>query len=179
MRTPSFVALAALLALAACAPQQATDPFVPSTKPATELRAMQTRIVDADRQTTARGVVATLQDLGYRITRADADTGTISATRLTGLRLAATVEERGRNQSTVRANASVLGVGRETQVDDPNFYRSNFFVPLGNTMARTLMAAPPDGSGPAAPRPAAERLPGQRQAPVAPAASGEPPPARP
>ena len=114
--------------------------------------------------------------LGYRITRADAEAGTVSATRLTGLRLAATVEERSRNQTIVRANASVLALGRETQVDDPNFYQANFFVPLGNTMARNLMVAPPDGSGPAAPRPVAERLPGQRQAP---AASGEPPPARP
>ena len=179
MRAPYFAALAVVLALTACAPQQAADSFVPSTKPATELRAMQTRVVDADRETTSRGVIATLQDLGYRITRADSDSGTISATRLTGLRLAATVEERGRNQSAVRANASVLGLGRETQVDDPNFYQANFFVPLGNTMARNLMAAPPDGSGPSAPRPVAERLPGQRQAPTAPAGAGEVPPARP
>jgi hypothetical protein len=176
MRLREIAGMCCLLAVTACAPQQAADSFISSTKPANELRAMQTRVVDADRETTARGVVATLQDLGYRITRADADAGTISATRLTGLRLAATIETRGRNQTMVRANASVVGVGRETQVDDPNFYQANFFVPLGNTMARNLMEAPPDGSGPAAPRPAAERLPGQRQAP---AASGEPPPARP
>ena len=176
MRMRSFTVLALLLALVACAPQQPANTFVASTKPANELRSMQTRVVEADRETTARGVIATLQDLGYRITRADAEAGTVSATRLTGLRLAATVEERSRNQTIVRANASVLALGRETQVDDPNFYQANFFVPLGNTMARNLMVAPPDGSGPAAPRPVAERLPGQRQAL---AASGEPPPARP
>ena len=60
-----------------------------------------------------RGVAATLHDLGYRITKADAATGTVSGTRSTALRLAVVVQPRGPSESVVRANATIVSLRRE------------------------------------------------------------------
>ena len=67
-RIPAALALVALLA--GCAQPQTE--FLASKKGAVELRAMQTRLVPGDANTVQRGVAATLHDLGYRITKADA-----------------------------------------------------------------------------------------------------------
>ncbi|MGG5886684.1 hypothetical protein ACLF3G_06050 [Falsiroseomonas sp. HC035] len=131
---------------------------------------MQTRIVDGEENAVLRGVVATLQDLGYRITRAEAGAGTVSATRLTGLRLAVVVRGQAGGRSLVRANATVLGLGRERQVDSPEFYLRNFFIPLQDTIGREMLVADAAMVAPEAPRPTAEILPGRR-APVAPAST--------
>lgn len=123
---------------------------------------MQSRIVDGDQNSAMRNVIATLQDLGYRITKAEAGAGTVSATRLTGLRLAAVVREHGPDQSIVRANATVLRLREEVQVDDPRFYLKNFFVPLGDTTGRELRVIPENETVPDAMQPVAEPLPGKR-----------------
>ncbi len=103
-----------------------------------------------------RGVVATMHDLGYRITKADAATGTISGTRSTALRLAAVVQPRGAGQSIVRANATIVSLRREAQVDAPEFYSRNFFDPLGATLQRELAAVPAEVTAPDATHPVAE-----------------------
>ncbi|MDO9708518.1 hypothetical protein [Paracraurococcus lichenis] len=144
--------LGALTLVSGCAPQQQ---FIPSTKSAVELRAMQTRLVPADKITVMRGVAATLHDLGYRITKADAESGTISGTRATALRLAAVVQPRGADEAVVRANATIVSV-QEAQVDAPEFYARNFFEPLSATLQRQLAAVPEDLAVPEAVRPVAE-----------------------
>ncbi len=167
MRRASAVRAAACGALAllgaACAAPQQADNFIPSTRSAVELRAIQTRVVDGDPDAVLRGVVATLHDLGYRITKAEVEAGTVSATRLTGLRVAAVVRPAGPGQSAVRANATVLAMGREAQVDDPRFYQRNFFEPLGATMNRRVADAPADLALPDAVRPTAELMPADRR----------------
>lgn len=154
MRHSFFGAVAAAALLSACA-QPGVD-FVASQKSAVELRAMQTRLVPGDSNTAMRGVVATMHDLGYRITKADAATGTVSGTRATALRLAAVVQPRGAGESVVRANATIISLRREAQVDAPEFYSRNFFGPLGATLQRELAAVPEEVSVPDAARPAAE-----------------------
>ena len=156
-------AITGLLIVSACVPPNQTEVFIPSKKSAVELRTMQSRVVDGNQNNVMRDVIATLQDLNYRITKADAGSGTVSATRLTGLRLAAVVREHGVNQSVVRANATVLKSHEEAQVDDPQFYLKNFFVPLGDTMGRQLRQIPTDETVPDAVRPSAEALPGNRK----------------
>ncbi len=148
-----IIALLCPIAACAVAPQVK---FEPSKKSAVELRAMQVRTVAADSDTTMRAVIATIHDLGYRITRVEPDARTISATRQTTLRMAVVVQPRGPSSSTVRTNASVVALGREAQVDSPEFYQKNFFEPLGATMGRALETAPSDLAAPDAPRPVAE-----------------------
>lgn len=150
-----FIALV-LFGAVGCAQQPSVE-FVPSRKSATELRAMQTRAIDGDPDSVIRGVIATLHDLGYRITRADAETGTISATKQTALRMAVVVRPRPPGQSIVRANATIVGLGREAQVDSPEFYAANFFRPLGEMMQRDPALLSDQEQVPDAAQPVAER----------------------
>ena len=123
---------------------------------------MQVRVVDGDVPTTLRGVIATLQDLGYRITKAEPGAGTVSATKLNTVRLTAVVRSGPPGQAVVRANASVLMPGAETQVDSPEFYLRNFFGPLSATLGREAFSAPNDVTVPEAARPVPEVDPTRR-----------------
>jgi len=156
MLPPAIPALALALTAAACAQQQQVV-FEPSRKSAAELRAMQVRVVDGEPEAVMRGVVATLHDLGYRITRIEADSGTVSATRKAALRMAVVVQAKPPDRSVVRANATLLGVGREGQVDSPEFYAANFFRPLGAALHRDLALLSAHDDAPEAVRPVAER----------------------
>jgi hypothetical protein len=70
-------------------------------------RAISTRVFDtADRNMVFRAVIATLQDLGFVIDRADDVLGTVSATRLAWsvVRLTVTVRPAGATRTLVRAS---------------------------------------------------------------------------
>ncbi|WP_198378009.1 hypothetical protein [Neoroseomonas rubea] len=163
MSRRNFLALAVLGPLTACAHQEPQRTFQASTRSAVELRAMQSRLIDGDAPAVLRGVVATLHDLGYRITKAEPGAGTITATKMNTVRLTAVVRQRGPSQSVVRANAVVLLPNIETQVDDPNFYLRNFFAPLSAMLGREAFAAPSDDSVPNAVRPEPEPDPRRRR----------------
>ena len=77
-----------------------------------QLRAVQSRAFDTtDKEKTLRAVVATLQDLGFIIDKADATLGLVSATKTDvrpipyPLKVTVTVRPRGGSQIMVRANA--------------------------------------------------------------------------
>ncbi len=73
-----------------------------------QLRSYQTRAFETtDREKTLRTVIATMQDLGFVISKADAGLGTVSGTKLADyeLRMSVTVRPRGTTQLLVRANA--------------------------------------------------------------------------
>ena len=148
-------ALLLLGSLSACAAAPQSQ-FIPSTKSAVELRSIQSRSVEFDADTTTRGVIATLHDLGYRITKVAPEARTVSATRQSTLRMAVVVQPRGNEESTVRANATIIAPGREAQVDSPLFYQRNFFEPLGATLGRMPGELSPSDAVPDAPRPVAE-----------------------
>jgi hypothetical protein len=154
--TKTLIALVLAGAVAGCAANQQQVEFIQSRKSAVELRSMQVRAVPADADATMRGVIATLHDLGYRITRVEPDARTVSATRQTALRLAVVVQARGQAESTVRANATVIAPFREAQVDSPEFYQRNFFEPLGATLGRMPVQLAAEVAVPDAPRPVAE-----------------------
>jgi hypothetical protein len=102
---------------------------------AAELRSYQTRAFDTtDRLKTLRTVIATLQDLGFVIDKADAALGVVTATKLDGyqLRLTVTVRERGSAQLMVRANAQYEGMA----VESPEPYQQ-FFEALRKAMFLT------------------------------------------
>lgn len=101
-----------------------------------ELRAIQSRSFDTtDKQKTMRTVIATLQDLGFVVDKADLDLGTVSATKLSGYNLRMTVSVRpgasGKNM-IVRANAQY----NLTPVTDPKPYQ-DFFVSLQKSLFLT------------------------------------------
>ena len=174
MRT--FVILAALIPFAACAPQPQAIQFIPSKKSAVELRSAQSRLVQGDANAVMRGVIGTLHDLGYRITKAEPDAGTVSAIRQTMLRMAVVVLPKSANESVVRANATIVALRQEAQVDSPAFYQTDFFVPLGATLARDLFAVPDTVAAPEAARPAGElNTAKEREAAAKNRAAGKPP----
>ncbi len=73
-----------------------------------ELRAVQTRAFETvDRNLTLRTVIATLQDLGFVVDKADETLGMVSATKYSGysMRMTVTVRPRGTTQTAVRASA--------------------------------------------------------------------------
>jgi len=101
-----------------------------------ELRSIQTRSFDtADKPKSMRSTIATLQDLGFVIDKADLDLGSVSATKLSGYALRMTVSVRpgssGKNM-IVRANAQYNNM----PVTDPKPYQ-DFFVSLQKSMFLT------------------------------------------
>ena len=101
-------------------------------------RSYQSRVFDtADKQMTMRTVIATLQDLGFIIDKADLTLGAVSATKWSGyqLKMTVSVRPRGTSQMLVRANAQ-FGV---KPVEDPKPYQ-DFFVSLGKAMFLTAQA---------------------------------------
>ena len=101
-----------------------------------ETRQIQTREYDTlDKAMTMRSVIATLQDLGFTIDQADAELGTVTATRLHEytMRMTVTVVRKDGRRISVRANARV----GENSVTDANTYQ-DFFVVLDKAMFLTL-----------------------------------------
>jgi len=96
-----------------------------------QIRSYQTRAFDTpDKQKVLRATIATLQDLGFVIDRADATLGSVSATKLNAYLLKITVSVRTRgNQTLVRANAQY----NVTPVEDPKPYQDFF-----NSLSKSL-----------------------------------------
>jgi hypothetical protein len=122
-----------LLLLVGCATQN--QRILASDQSEVALRQIQTRAFDTtDKPKTLRTVIATLQDLGFVMDKADLDLGSVSATKLDGyaLRMTVSVRPRGEKQLAVRANAQY----NVTTVDDPEPYQQ-FFVALEKAMFLT------------------------------------------
>ena len=123
-----------VLILAGCASTTPVDISSASTQ--LEMRQIQTRQYDTlDKALTMRSVIATLQDLGFTIDQADAELGTVTATRFHEytMRMTVTVVRRGEERVSVRANARI----GENAVTDAATYQ-DFFVALDKAMFLTL-----------------------------------------
>ena len=97
-----------------------------------KLRSIQTRAFDTtDSVKTQRVILATLQDLGFVIDKADKELGSISATKLDGfaLKMTVSVRPKGETQLLVRANAQY----QLKAVEDPQPYQ-NFFTALSKAL---------------------------------------------
>jgi len=100
-----------------------------------QLRSYQTRAFDTtDKKATLRSVIATLQDLGFVMDKADETLGTVSATKMSGylIRMTVTVRPRGTTQMLVRANAQY----QNEAIESPEPYQ-DFFVALQKAMFLT------------------------------------------
>ncbi len=97
-----------------------------------KLRSIQTRAFDTTNSVkTQRVILATLQDLGFVIDKADKELGSISATKLDGfaLKMTVSVRPKGETQLLVRANAQY----QLKAVEDPQPYQ-NFFTALSKAL---------------------------------------------
>ncbi len=129
----NLLLLFAFFALVGC--QNTAGQLLATDESQVKLRQMQTRAFDTiDQEKTLRTVIATMQDLGFVIDKADNSLGTVSGTKLDGysLRMTVTVRSRGSSQLIVRANAQY----NIHAVDDPDVYRQ-FFSTLGKSMFLT------------------------------------------
>ena len=100
-----------------------------------ELRSYQSRTFDTtDKIAMLRNVIATLQDLGFVVDKADEDLGAITGTKLNGYRIRMTVvvRPRGETQLLVRANAHY----NLEPIEDPRPYQ-DFFVSLEKSLFLT------------------------------------------
>lgn len=96
------------------------------------LRSIQSRVFDTtDQALTVRTVIATLQDLGFTVDKADEDVGVVSATKAGNYLMKMTVSsrQRGGNQMVVRASAQF----NLKAVSEPEMYQ-NFFNALQQAM---------------------------------------------
>ena len=111
------------------------DQVTKTDQSAVQMRSYQQRAFDtADKEQTLRSVIATLQDLGFVLDKADLDLGMVTGTKLSGyqLRVTVTVRPRGDTQMLVRINAGY----EEKAVKDLKFYQ-DFFTALEKAMFLT------------------------------------------
>jgi starvation-inducible outer membrane lipoprotein len=122
-----------LMMMSACA---SSNSAITASGSQVQLRQIQTREYETlDKAGTLRSVIATLQDLGFVIDKADYDLATITATKLQDykVRMTVTVRERGDKRVAVRANARI----NQNVIDDPRGYQ-DFFSALDTAMFLTL-----------------------------------------
>lgn len=120
----------ALGTLSGCA-QQGAGLALAAEESQVQLRAIQQRWFETgDTSQVLRGTIATLQDLGFVIDKADNDLGTVSGTKIAGqsiaLKITVTVRTLSEARTLVRANVQ-YGLER---VEEPGPYQS-FFASLG------------------------------------------------
>ena len=103
-----------------------------------QLRSIQSRAFDTtDKEKTMRAIIATLQDLGFMLDRADYPLGFVAASKSRAdvlrapgsLRATVTVRPRGEKQLLIRMNAEY----QLQPVSEPKPYQ-NFFNSLGKAM---------------------------------------------
>ena len=112
-----------LIAVVSCAPT--TRQVLATKESQVQLRAIQTRTFDTtDKDKMLRTVIATLQDLGFVVDKADDTLGTVSGTKLNiyALRMTVSVRPRGETQLLVRASAQY----NIYAVEDPEPYQQFF-----------------------------------------------------
>jgi hypothetical protein len=126
----AFIFPVAFITMLSCAPS--TKQVLATKESQVKLRAIQTRAFDTtDEFTMLRTIIATLQDLGFIIDKADDELGIVSGTKLDryALRMTVSVRPRGKTQLLVRANAQY----EIYAIEDPEPYQQ-FFESLSKAL---------------------------------------------
>lgn len=137
--TLTVISMSLLLCVTACTDNNASTPT-----PASQKRINQTRSFNAPNQNVLlQAVLATLQDQGYNIVRANSNNAEITAQRDGDIIISVIVYPTGKQQFSVRANAqhfvgnngffSNNQTGYEV-IMDPVFYQKEFFDPLSKSL---------------------------------------------
>jgi hypothetical protein len=125
-KVAKVVFLAFSILLTACQ-SDSTNEALSTDASQVALRAIQSRTFDTtDKSKTLRTVIATLQDLGFVIDKADSTLGTVSATKLKGytLRMTVSVREHGKTQLLVRASAQYNTNSVEDSLPYQQFFKA-------------------------------------------------------
>jgi hypothetical protein len=121
----SFFALMLIATTQGCAPVHDQVLDTSETQTQLQLRQVQSRTFEtSDKERSMRAVIATLQDLGFVIDKADLTLGTVSATKLDGyaFRMTVSVRPKGTGKMVVRANGQM----NTTPITAPEPYQSFF-----------------------------------------------------
>lgn len=132
MKTSWFAFAPVCLACLLCSCATSDKRLLETEKGQVELRQLQSRVFETtDREKTLRAVMATFQDLGFVIDKADATLGSVTATKLDryALRMTVTVRPKAEKHLVVRASAQF----NERAVTEPGPYRE-FFASLSKGM---------------------------------------------
>lgn len=127
-----FVSVALFATLVGCTPVHEQVLDTSETQTQLQMRQVQSRTFETnDKERTMRAVIATLQDLGFVLDKADLTLGTVSATKLDGyaMRMTVSVRPKGEGKLVVRANAQM----NTTPITAPAPYQS-FFRALERSM---------------------------------------------
>ena len=130
MKTRKILPMLLLALLAGCAAPP--ESHILEGEEPVRLRAIETRAFDtSDQNAVLRAVISTLQDLDFVIDKADADLGTVTATKLSGyrIRMTVTVRPKSETQLLVRASAQY----NLKPIDDPEVYQ-RFFAALSKAL---------------------------------------------
>ena len=135
-RTSLFV-LGLVFLLQACVggPQKPPKELLALTEAQMKIRSFQTRAFDVkDQNKVLRGVVASLQDLGFIVERANGPMGLVTAGKFGPngrgfVELTVTVRAKGKDQTEVRVNA----LFNTKPIEDPKIYQ-NFFIAVERSL---------------------------------------------
>jgi hypothetical protein len=137
-RVRGIVVIAVLVIAQGCAAPKPSADLLAPTDAQMKIRSVQTRSFDMkDRQTAMRGVIASLQDLGFIIERANEPLGLVTAARFAEpnfydvVGVTVTVRQESEGKMMIRANA----IYNNKPIEDPKVYQ-NFFA----TLERSLFA---------------------------------------
>ena len=133
----NFIALSYLISscFCFCGCESSRSQVLAAQESQVKLRSMQSRIFDTtDKIKTLRTAMATLQDLGFVIDKADDVLGSVSATKLDryAVRITISVRPHGETQMLVRANAQY----NLKAIEDPEPYQQ-FFAAFEKAMFLT------------------------------------------
>ena len=133
------VLLVGILLLHGCSTPETPKDLLAPTEAQLKIRSIQTRAFElTDRNTAMRGVIASLQDLGFIIERANEPLGLVTAARFAEpnyydvVSVTVTVRQDTKDKLTVRVNA----IYNNKPIDDPKVYQ-NFFASLERSLFLT------------------------------------------
>jgi hypothetical protein len=128
--------LAGSFLLYGCTTPQPPQDLLATTEAQMKIRSVQTRSFEIkDRNTAVRGVIASLQDLGFIIERANEPLGLVTAARFAEpnyydvVSITVIVRQDTKNSLTIRANA----IYNNKPIEDPKVYQ-NFFTSLERSL---------------------------------------------
>lgn len=134
----NYLLIALAIALSGCVSDSKKELFA-TEQSQVQVRSYQTRVFDTtDREKTLKTVIATLQDLGFVISKADSTIGVVSGEKYANrdsAQLTVTVQERGKTQTMVRVNVQQ----HLKAVEKPEPYQ-DFFNALAKAMFLTAHA---------------------------------------
>lgn len=134
----SLLILCLSFLLHACAGGQPPKELLALTDAQMKIRSFQTRAFDVkDQNKVLRGVVASLQDLGFIVERANGPMGLVTAGKFGPggrgfVELTVTVRAKGEKQTEVRVNA----IFNTQPIEDPQIYQ-NFFIAVERSLFAT------------------------------------------